>query len=102
MGSPPLPSLLLLLLLLLLLAPLARSLRCYTCGGHTGRSCEDIPEPGRRSPYVRPSPVPARDGSRQWEVCNDIINNRGCIKQVVNGGEKWMLTVLVQLSGHAS
>ena len=32
--------------------------------------------------------MPASDGSRQWEVCNDLINNRGCIKQVVNDGKK--------------
>ena len=27
------------------------------------------------------------DGKRQWEECNDLINNKGCIKQVVNGGK---------------
>ena len=74
-------------LMLVLLAPAAAALRCYVCGGHTGRPCEPIRGPGRRSPYVRPSPVPASDGSRQWETCDDIINNRGCIKQVVNDGE---------------
>ena len=61
--------------------------RCYVCGGHSGRPCEDIREARRRSPYVRPEPVPARDGTQQWEECNDLINNRGCIKQVVNDGK---------------
>ena len=88
-SSSSLPLLLLcsLLLLLLALSPSAEAIRCYVCGGMSGRPCEPIREPGRRSPYVRPSPVPAADGSRQWEVCNDLINNRGCIKQVVNDGE---------------
>ncbi|TRY69213.1 hypothetical protein TCAL_14230 [Tigriopus californicus] len=60
------------------------TLRCYVCGGHSGRSCETIREPRRRSPYVRPEPVAASDGSPQWEQCNDLISNQGCIKQVVN------------------
>lgn len=115
-------SRIILLFLILLCSRLPRGcqgLRCYVCGGHSGRPCEDIRwvyvgpgkkttglsqskkvsfywwsdfcflfvrESTRRSPYVRPSPVPASDGSRQWEVCNDIINNRGCMKQVVNNG----------------
>nr|XP_040578393.1 uncharacterized protein LOC121127065 isoform X2 [Lepeophtheirus salmonis]XP_040578398.1 uncharacterized protein LOC121127065 isoform X2 [Lepeophtheirus salmonis]XP_040578406.1 uncharacterized protein LOC121127065 isoform X2 [Lepeophtheirus salmonis] len=60
------------------------ALRCYVCGGNTGRPCGDILETRRRSPYVRPNPLPSADGHRQWEVCDDLINNKGCIKQVVN------------------
>jgi len=81
-----------LLLALLLWFPCGvMSIKCYVCGGPRGRPCTDIRAPGRRSPYVRPSPIPAADGSRQWDECDDLINNKGCIKQVVNGGErrKW-------------
>ncbi len=42
----------------------------------------------RRSNFFsRPSPVLTSDGEKQWEECNDLINNKGCIKQVVNDGE---------------
>lgn len=71
------------------------TLRCYVCGGHSGRSCETIREPRRRSPYVRPEPVAASDGSPQWEQCNDLISNQGCIKQVVNNGTFFSLLWLV-------
>ena len=64
----------------------ASGLRCYVCGGSTGRECEEIVT-RRWSPYVRPRPVLTSDGKRQWEECNDLINNKGCIKQVVNGGK---------------
>jgi len=63
---------------------LADGLRCYVCGGSTGRECEEIVA-RRWSPYVRPRPVLTSDGKRQWEECTDLINNKGCIKQVVNG-----------------
>ncbi len=77
--------LLFLLLFLAIFVPPAEGLRCYVCGGVTGRPCEEI-EPRRWSPYVRPRPVLASDGSKQWADCNDLINNKGCIKQVVNDG----------------
>ena len=97
-------------LLLVFTVPPARGLRCYVCGGHSGKAClpildpegdlngdkEDKEEDGgffssfssRRSPYVRP-PTPPPDGksNRQWEECNDLINHKGCMKQVVNEGE---------------
>ena len=66
----------------------ADGLRCYVCGGSTGRECEEIVT-RRWSPYVRPRPVLTSDGKRQWEECNDLINNKGCIKQVVNGGKTY-------------
>ena len=74
-----------LMTLLLALLPTATGLRCYVCGGSTGRECEEIVT-RRWSPYVRPRPVLTSDGKRQWEECNDLINNKGCIKQVVDGG----------------
>ena len=62
-----------------------RTLRCYVCGGVTGLPCEDIIST-RRSPYRRPSPQLTSDGRKQIENCTDLINNKACIKQVVNGG----------------
>ena len=73
------------LTLVAMISPVS-GLRCYVCGGATGRECEDIVT-RRWSPYVRPRPVLTSDGKRQWEECNDLINNKGCIKQVVNGGK---------------
>ena len=64
-----------------------RPLRCYICGGNTGIPCEDIRSSGRRSPYVRPKPQTTLDGRKMFENCTDLINNKGCIKQVINGGE---------------
>jgi len=61
-----------------------RTLRCYVCGAHKGIPCEDI-SPRRRSPYRRPTPQLTSDGRRQFENCTDLINNKACIKQVVNG-----------------
>ena len=63
------------------------TLRCYICGGQTGLPCEDIRSAGRRSPYVRPKPQTTLDGRKMFENCTDLINNKGCIKQVINGGE---------------
>ena len=62
------------------------ALRCYVCGGNTGLPCEDIRSAGRRSPYVRPKPQTTLDGRKMFENCTDLINNKGCIKQVINGG----------------
>ena len=105
------PSLAALSLLLLLCAagrlPGAAGLRCYVCGGHSGRACLPILDPegdlngnreeeddsflwfgSRNSPYVRrPTPPPDERANRQWEECNDLINHKGCMKQVVNNGE---------------
>ena len=63
------------------------ALRCYVCGGNTGLPCEDIRSAGRRSPYVRPKPQTTLDGRKMFENCTDLINNKGCIKQVINGGK---------------
>ena len=65
-----------------------KSIRCYICGGETGLECRDIPEPGWKSPYVRPEPLSAKDGrSPVIRTCDGVISNKGCIKQVVNDGE---------------
>jgi len=37
--------------------------------------------------FSRPTPILTSDGEKQWEECNDLINNKGCIKQVVNDGK---------------
>ena len=117
------PSLAALSLLLLLCAaagrlPGAAGLRCYVCGGHSGKACLPILDPegdlngnreeddddsflwfgSRNSPYVRrPTPPPDERANRQWEECNDLINHKGCMKQVVNNGE----SVVSQCSGES-
>ena len=84
-GFRPFSALVVIFLLLVSLSAVS-GLRCYVCGGSTGRECEEI-YTRRWSPYVRPRPVLSADGKKQWEECNDLINNKGCIKQVVNGGK---------------
>lgn len=96
--------------------PGADGLRCYVCGGHSGKACLPILDPegdlngdeeeeeeggffssfsSRRSPYVRPpTPAPTDQSTRQWEECNDIINHKGCMKQVVNDGEFYYTVVV--------
>ena len=104
----PLAALSFLLLLCAGRLPAAAGLRCYVCGGHSGRACLPILDPegdlngnkededdggffifgSRKSPYVRrPTPPPDERANRQWEECNDLINHKGCMKQVVNNGE---------------
>ena len=104
----PLAALSFLLLLCAGWLPAAAGLRCYVCGGHSGKICLPIldqegdlngnkadEEDGgffmfgsRNSPYVRrPTPPPDERANRQWEECNDLINHKGCMKQVVNNGE---------------
>ena len=67
------------------------TLRCYVCGGSTGLPCEEIRPSGRRSPYVRPKPQTTLDGRKMFENCTDLINNKGCIKQVVHGGKEQLI-----------
>ena len=104
----PLAALSFLLLLCAGRLPAAEGLRCYVCGGHSGKACLPILDPegdlngnkededdggffifgSRNSPYVRrPTPPPDERANRQWEECNDLINHKGCMKQVVNNGE---------------
>ena len=104
----PLAALSFLLLLCAGRLPGAAGLRCYVCGGHSGKACLPILDPegdlngnkededdggffifgSRNSPYVRrPTPPPDERANRQWEECNDLINHKGCMKQVVNNGE---------------
>ena len=75
------------------------ALRCYVCGGNTGLPCEDIRSAGRRSPYVRPKPQTTLDGRKMFENCTDLINNKGCIKQVINGGNYSLFTVNFGIAG---
>ena len=68
----------------------ASALRCFVCGGHSGTTCRggighsgeamehDITEPG----------VEGSEGQDPVQECTDLINNRGCVKQFVNGGKE--------------
>jgi len=50
-------------------------LRCYVCGGNSGSTCQG-PRDGADDDEAIEDPV---------QECNDLINNRGCVKQYVNG-----------------
>jgi len=63
-------------LIMLTMPGRAQNLRCYVCGGNSGTPCgqgngEELDEDGS----VLHDPV---------QECNDLINNRGCVKQYVN------------------
>ena len=58
-------------------------LRCYVCGGHSGTPCRG--GIGDTSPAILDSGEVVQDPVQE---CTDLINNRGCVKQFVDGGEK--------------
>jgi len=61
---------------MLSLPPCLNCLRCYVCGGNSGTPCKG-PEMEQSSSLIGiQDPV---------QECNDLINNRGCVKQYVNG-----------------
>lgn len=65
----------LLLVIMLIMPQSFNSLRCYVCGGNSGTPCnsEKVDQGGM---IGIADPV---------QECNDLINNRGCVKQFVNG-----------------
>jgi len=69
-----------LILLLFTLPGRGQGLRCYVCGGNSGVTCSgssrDDEDEGVRDGVVLQDPV---------QECNDLINNRGCVKQYVSG-----------------
>ena len=71
----------------------AAGLRCYVCGGNSGTACqgEDEVEDGlviQVVPCCTAVSSNYRDNMQDpVQECNDLINNRGCVKQYVNGGK---------------
>ena len=55
-------------------------LRCYVCGGHSGTPCRGGVGDTTTAQDIE---IPAQDPVQE---CTDLINNRGCVKQFVNGG----------------
>jgi len=60
-------------------------LRCFVCGGHSGTPCrggvgwaQDI----NNNNHQLETEMTAQDPVQE---CTDLINNRGCVKQFVNG-----------------
>jgi len=63
----------------MLLTPgLVSGLRCYVCGGHSGTPCRG----GMGDTEPLEDGVKVQDPVQE---CTDLINNRGCVKQFVNG-----------------
>lgn len=54
-------------------------LRCYVCGGHSGTPCRGGVGDTTTAQDIE---IPAQDPVQE---CTDLINNRGCVKQFVNG-----------------
>ena len=48
------------------------------CGGNSGTPCQG-PDTEAEDGVLIQDPV---------QECNDLINNRGCVKQYVNGGKE--------------
>jgi len=68
-------SLVLAWLIMLSLPGRGENLRCYVCGGNSGTPCQG-PDTEAEDGVLIQDPV---------QECNDLINNRGCVKQYVNG-----------------
>lgn len=56
-----------------------QGLRCFVCGGHSGTPCRG--GVGDTSSLQDPETAP----QDPVQECTDLINNRGCVKQFVNG-----------------
>ena len=59
----------------------AEGLRCYVCGGHSGTPCR-----GGVGDTTALDTDTERQDQDPVQECTDLINNRGCVKQFVNGG----------------
>jgi len=63
------------------------SLRCYVCGGHSGTPCRGGLG-AEQGPAGDTEAATSEAGARVQDPvqeCTDLINNRGCVKQFVNG-----------------
>jgi len=75
-----------LILLMFTLPGRGQGLRCYVCGGNSGVQCHS-----GTSDHMREEDLDEREGLQGMSMrdpvqeCNDLINNRGCVKQYVNG-----------------
>jgi len=58
----------------------AEGLRCYVCGGHSGTPCR-----GGVGDTTALDTDTERQDQDPVQECTDLINNRGCVKQFVNG-----------------
>lgn len=73
--------------LLLVVPGPASGLRCFVCGGHSGTPCRGgIGHSGEAMEHDTQVPGEAgAEGQDPVQECTDLINNRGCVKQFVNG-----------------
>jgi len=55
-------------------------LQCHVCGGHSGTPCRG--GMGDTEPVIEDGANGVQDPVQE---CTDLINNRGCVKQFVNG-----------------
>ena len=65
------------------------SLRCFVCGGHSGTPCRGGLG-AEQGPAGDTEAASSEAGARVQDPvqeCTDLINNRGCVKQFVNGGK---------------
>ena len=73
---------------LVVLGP-ASALRCYVCGGHSGTPCRGgMGDTGALEEGALDTEGTAGDPVQE---CTDLINNRGCVKQFVNGGKSGIM-----------
>ena len=70
----------------------ASALRCYVCGGHSGTPCRGgMGDTGALEEGALDTEGTAGDPVQE---CTDLINNRGCVKQFVNGGKSGIMRCL--------
>ena len=64
------------------------ALRCFVCGGHSGTPCRGGVGWAGENGQLQETDMMAQDPVQE---CTDLINNRGCVKQFVNGGNILLL-----------
>ena len=63
-------------------------LQCHVCGGHSGTPCRG--GMGDTEPVIEDGANGVQDPVQE---CTDLINNRGCVKQFVNGGNNILIYI---------
>ena len=61
-------------------------LRCFVCGGHSGTPCRGGVGWAQDNTNTHHHQETDMAGQDPVQECTDLINNRGCVKQFVNGG----------------